>query len=35
MIWLIVGDLKKVEAGIRELNFGEIIKLDADGNVIP
>ncbi|HEX5155094.1 MAG TPA: pitrilysin family protein [Parafilimonas sp.] len=35
MIWLIVGDLKKVEAGIRELNFGEVIKLDADGNVIP
>ncbi len=34
MIWLVIGDLKKVEAGIRELNYGEIIKLDNDGNVI-
>lgn len=34
MIWLIIGDLKKVEPGIRELNYGEIIKLDNDGNVI-
>jgi zinc protease len=30
VIWIIVGDLKKVEAGIRELNLGEVIKLDAD-----
>jgi len=35
MIWLVIGDLKKVEAGIRELNYGEIIKLDNDGNVLP
>jgi zinc protease len=34
VVWLVVGDLKKVEAGIKELNFGEIIKLDADGKVI-
>lgn len=34
MIWLVIGDLKKVEAGIHELNYGEIIKLDNDGNVI-
>jgi zinc protease len=34
MIWLVIGDLKKTEAGIRELNYGEIIKLDNDGNVI-
>jgi zinc protease len=29
MIWLIVGDLKQVEAEIRELNFGEKIKLNT------
>jgi zinc protease len=32
IIWIIVGDLKKIEAGIRELNYGEVIKLDGDGN---
>jgi zinc protease len=30
VIWFIVGDLKKVEAGIRELNLGEVVKLDAE-----
>lgn len=34
IVWLIVGDLKKTEAGIKELNLGEIIHLDADGKVI-
>jgi len=34
MIWLVVGDLKKIEAGVKELNYGTIIKLNADGNVI-
>ena len=29
VIWIIVGDLKKVEAGIRELNLGEVVRLDA------
>lgn len=32
IIWIIVGDLKKIEKGIRELNYGEVIKLDADAN---
>jgi len=27
----VVGDRAKIEAGIRELNFGEIRLLDADG----
>jgi zinc protease len=31
LTWVVIGDLKKVEAGIRELNLGEIVKLDADG----
>lgn len=34
VIWLIVGDLKKIEGGVRELNLGEVVKLDADGNPI-
>jgi len=34
LIWLVVGDMSKVEAGIRELNIGEVHKLDADGNLI-
>ncbi|HKR64537.1 MAG TPA: hypothetical protein VJZ00_12465 [Thermoanaerobaculia bacterium] len=29
VIWIVVGDLKKVEAGIRELNLGDVVKLDA------
>jgi zinc protease len=32
LIWLVVGDMSKVEAGIRELNVGEVHKIDADGN---
>lgn len=34
VIWLVIGDLKKIEAGVRELNLGEVVKLDADGNPI-
>lgn len=32
IIWIIVGDVNKIEKGVRELNYGEVIKLDADGN---
>jgi zinc protease len=28
IIWLVVGDLAKVEAGIRELKWGEIVRLE-------
>jgi zinc protease len=31
---LLVGDLSKIEAGIRELNLGEIVILDAEGRPI-
>jgi zinc protease len=31
VIWLVVGDMRQVEAGIRDLKFGEVIRLDADG----
>ena len=31
MVWVVVGDRSKVEAGIKELGLGEIRFLDADG----
>jgi hypothetical protein len=31
VVWLIVGDLAKVEAGIRELKLGDVVRLDASG----
>jgi zinc protease len=34
LVWLVVGDMSKVEAGIRELNIGEVHKIDSDGNPI-
>lgn len=34
IVWIVVGDLNKIEKGIGELGFGEIIKLDADGQPI-
>ncbi len=34
LVWLVVGDMSKVEPGIRELNFGEVHKIDADGNPV-
>ncbi len=32
LVWVVVGDMSKVESGIRELNLGEVHKIDADGN---
>lgn len=29
--WIVVGDLAQIEAGIRELKLGEIVRLDQDG----
>ena len=34
LVWVIVGDLAKIEKGIRELNLGEIYQVDADGNPV-
>jgi zinc protease len=34
MIWVVVGDRTKVEAGIKELNLGELRLMDADGKVM-
>ena len=32
MIWVVVGDRAKIEAGVRELNLGEIKFIDGDAN---
>ena len=32
LIWVIVGDRAKIEAGVRGLNLGELHLIDADGN---
>ena len=34
LVWVVVGDLSKIEAGIRELNVGEVRKIDADGQPV-
>ncbi|HQZ82194.1 MAG TPA: pitrilysin family protein [Pyrinomonadaceae bacterium] len=34
IVWVIVGDLSKIESGVRELNLGEVHIIDADGNVL-
>ena len=34
IVWIVIGDLRKIEPGVRELNFGEIVKLNADGEPI-
>ncbi|MDQ7062890.1 MAG: pitrilysin family protein [candidate division KSB1 bacterium] len=34
IVWLVVGDREKIEDGIRELGFGPIYFVDADGNLI-
>ncbi|HKM47330.1 MAG TPA: pitrilysin family protein [Terriglobales bacterium] len=33
LIWIVVGDRAKIEAGVRELNLGEFRLMDADGKV--
>ena len=34
IVWIVIGDLKRIEAGVRELGYGEVIKLNADGEPI-
>jgi zinc protease len=31
----VVGDMSKIEAGIRALNLGEVRRIDADGKPLP
>jgi zinc protease len=34
LTWVIVGDLRKIEAPVRALNLGEVHVVDADGNPV-
>ncbi|MES2318929.1 MAG: pitrilysin family protein [Pseudomonadota bacterium] len=34
LVWVVVGDMSKVEAGIRDLKLGDVIKIDADGKPV-
>ncbi len=34
MVWVVVGDLKKIEPGIRKLGWGDIQLLNADGQPV-
>jgi zinc protease len=34
LTWVIVGDLEKIEEGVRKFGFGEVTVLDADGKVL-
>ena len=34
MTWVIVGDLSKIEKGIRDLKLGDVKVIDADGKVL-
>ena len=35
LVWVVVGDRAKIEAGVRELKLGPLRLLDADGNPLP
>jgi zinc protease len=34
-LWIVVGDMSKVEADVRALGLGEVRKIDVDGNPLP
>jgi zinc protease len=34
LVWVVVGDMSQIEAGVRSLNLGEVHKIDADGNPV-
>ena len=34
MVWVVVGDRARIEEEIRDLEFGDIVHMDADGNVL-
>ncbi|PJK07816.1 peptidase M16 [Lysobacteraceae bacterium NML08-0793] len=34
LVWVVVGDLGKIEAPVRALNLGEVVVLDADGKPV-
>ena len=32
LTWLLIGDLRKIEKSVRDLHWGEVVVLDAEGN---
>jgi len=32
-LWIVVGDMRKIEADVRALRLGEVRRIDADGNL--
>ncbi len=34
LVWVVVGDRSKIEAGVRELKLGTVTVIDADGNEV-
>ena len=34
LVWVVVGDRSKIEAGLRELKLGEIMLIDTDGKPV-
>jgi zinc protease len=34
VVWVVVGDRAKIEAGVRELGYGDVRFLDSDGKVV-
>jgi zinc protease len=34
VVWVVVGDRAKIEAGIRELGYGDIRLIDTEGNPV-
>ncbi|MCE9635054.1 MAG: insulinase family protein [Planctomycetes bacterium] len=34
LTWLVIGDRKKIEKGVRDLGVGEVTVIDADGRVV-
>ena len=34
MVWIVVGDLEKIESGVRELDFGEVRRLSPEGHLL-
>jgi zinc protease len=35
LTWVVVGDKSKIETGIRELGYGKVQSIDANGNPVP
>jgi zinc protease len=34
MTWIVIGDLAKIESGIRELDFDQVHRMDPDGKIL-